>query len=212
MSLISGHFLQYPTFYGTQNLSMRSYILSVSKRITVDYISSPEVHFLRGIKPAFSLTNTKIIFRFMGKTDLEPTTKLTYGLLLKNLTFVRTFASGILVPKKYIWPIDADKYLQPHTSIVTDAHNEGLEVFCSDFANDVLYSYNFSYDPVAEYLQFIDNGEFAVDGVLSDFPITASSAIGTISLSLISLLAEIVYMEGCFCCRLFFWKRWSKPR
>ncbi|MCI31604.1 glycerophosphoryl diester phosphodiesterase family protein, partial [Trifolium medium] len=33
------------------------------------------------------------------------------------------------------------------------------------------------YDPLVEYLQFIDYGDLTVDGVLSDFPITASEAI-----------------------------------
>ena len=43
-------------------------------------------------------------------------------------------------------------------------------------------SYNHNYDLVKEYLQFVDNGDFAVDGVLTDFPITTSEAIGTIFL------------------------------
>ncbi|KAI5404780.1 hypothetical protein KIW84_051805 [Lathyrus oleraceus] len=89
----------------------------------------------------------------------------------------QTFASGILVPKGYIWPIDAAGYLQPHTTLVSDAHKAGLEVDASDFANDFVSSSNYSYDPLAEYLQFIDNGDFSVDGVLTDFPITPSEAI-----------------------------------
>ncbi|KAI8010147.1 Glycerophosphodiester phosphodiesterase GDPDL1 [Camellia lanceoleosa] len=69
----------------------------------------------------------------------------------------------------------------PHISVVLDAHKEGLEVFASDFANDVPFAYNFSYNPVAEYLSFIDNGNFSVDGVLSDFLITPSAAIACFS-------------------------------
>ncbi|XP_028059376.1 glycerophosphodiester phosphodiesterase GDPDL3-like [Camellia sinensis] len=38
-----------------------------------------------------------------------------------------------------------------------------------------------SYNPVAEYLSFIDNGNFSVDGVLSNFPITPSAAIACFS-------------------------------
>ncbi|KAL8131694.1 hypothetical protein AgCh_007580 [Apium graveolens] len=63
------------------------------------------------------------------------------------------------------------------TSVVLDAHKEGLEIYAADFSNDVPLAYDFSYDPVAEYLQFIDNGNFSVDGVLTDFPITPSAAI-----------------------------------
>ncbi|CAL5342552.1 unnamed protein product [Camellia sinensis] len=61
------------------------------------------------------------------------------------------------------------------------AIEQGLEVFASDFANDVPFAYNFSYNPVAEYLSFIDNGNFSVDGVLSNFPITPSAAIACFS-------------------------------
>ncbi|CAK8538881.1 unnamed protein product [Lathyrus sativus] len=123
--------IQHDAFYTQHKLSMRSYVLSISRKVHVSYISSPE-----------------------------------------------TFASGILVPKGYIWPIDAvSLYLQPHTTLVSDAHKAGLEVYASDFANDIVTSFNYSYDPLAEYLQFIDNGDFSVDGVLTDFPITPSEAI-----------------------------------
>ncbi|TKY57363.1 Glycerophosphodiester phosphodiesterase GDPDL4 [Spatholobus suberectus] len=67
---------------------------------------------------------------------------------------------------------------EPSTNQTYDAHNAGLEVFASDFVNDVPSSFNYSYDPLTEYLQFIDNGDFSVDGVLSDFPITPFEAIG----------------------------------
>ena len=156
---------------------MRSFVLSVLKRTIVDYISSPEVNFLRGIY-ARKPSRTKLIFRFLGRDEVEPSFNHTYDSLLSNLTFIKTFASGILVPKSYIWPLDSDGYLLPHTSVVLDAHREGLEVFSSGFANDDPFAYNYSYNPVAEYLSFVDNGEFSVDGVLSDFPITPSAAIG----------------------------------
>ncbi|PKA62401.1 putative glycerophosphoryl diester phosphodiesterase 1 [Apostasia shenzhenica] len=173
--------IQHDAFFKSQNLSMRSYLLSLSKSIPVSYISSPEVAFLSGIAPRYKATKTKLFLRLLGEDITEPSTNQTYGSLLKNLTFIKTFASGILVPKNYIWPTTVDQYLQPHTSIVSDAHREGLEVFASDFANDAALSYNYSYDPLAEVLSFVDNGNFSVDGVLTEFPITASAAIGCYS-------------------------------
>ncbi|XP_031284220.1 glycerophosphodiester phosphodiesterase GDPDL3-like isoform X1 [Pistacia vera] len=168
--------IQHDAFYTQHNLSMRSYVLSVSRRVVINYISSPEVNFLTSIASRFNPNITKLVFRFLGQNETEPTSNQTYGSLSKNLTFIKTFASGILVPKDYIWPVDKSLYLQPHTSLVADAHKEGLEVFASEFANDLVFSYNHSYDPVAEYLSFFDNGDFSVDGVLSDFPITPSAA------------------------------------
>ncbi|KAH0987312.1 hypothetical protein GBA52_014489 [Prunus armeniaca] len=169
--------VQHDIFFSQHNLSMRNYVLSVSRKAVVNYISSPEVAFLNSIKARVSPSTTKLVFRYLGKDDTEPSTKQTYGSLLKNLTYIKTFASGILIPKTYIWPVTKDLYLEPHTSIVLDAHKAGLTVFASDFVNDVPLAYNYSYDPVSEYLNFVDNGDFSVDGVLSDFPITPSEAI-----------------------------------
>ncbi|EOY12180.1 SHV3-like 2, putative isoform 4, partial [Theobroma cacao] len=171
--------IQHNAFYAQHNLSMRNFVISLTRNVTVtvDYISSPEVAFLRSIAARFQRSTTKLVFRFLELDTVEPSTNLTYGSLLKNLTFVKTFASGIIVPKSYVWPVDSNLYLQPSTSVVLDAHKEGLEVFASDFTNDVPFSFNYSYDPVAEYLQFVDNGKFSVDGVISDFPITPSAAI-----------------------------------
>ncbi|BAF09189.1 Os02g0588500 [Oryza sativa Japonica Group] len=172
--------VQHDSFYSQFNLSMRSYILSVSKQYIADYISSPEVNFLTSLSGRVN-KKTKLVFRLLNELAVEPSTNQTYGSMLKNLTFIKTFASGILVPKNYIWPVTQDNYLQPSTSVVGDAHKAGLEVYAADFANDFLLSYNYSYDPLTEYLNFIDNGAFSVDGVLTDFPITPSEAIGCFS-------------------------------
>ncbi|CAN6914879.1 unnamed protein product, partial [Brassica oleracea] len=83
----------------------------------------------------------------------------------------------ILVPKSYVLPLDDKQYLLPSTSLVQDAHKAGLEVFVSGFANDVDIAHDYSYDPVSEYLSFVDNGNFSVDGMLSDFPISASASV-----------------------------------
>ena len=60
---------------------------------------------------------------------------------------------------------------------MADAHKSGLEVYASGFANYFFSSYSYNYDPIAEYLQFLDRGD-SVDGVVTDFPATASNAIG----------------------------------
>ncbi|WCJ33025.1 Glycerophosphodiester phosphodiesterase GDPDL3 [Euphorbia peplus] len=168
--------VQHDAFYTQHNMSMRNYVLGLSKRVVINYISSPEVLFLKAVAQRLNANVTKLVFRFLEPESIEPSTNQSYSSLLKNLTFINTFASGILVPKGYIWPVDPTLYLKPHTPLVLDAHKLGLEVFAYDFYNDVPFSYNYSYDPVSEYLSFIDNGDFSVDGVLSDFPITSSAA------------------------------------
>lgn len=188
LTLVFSDILKHDAFYTQHNLSVRNVVLSASRKIVFSYISSAEVAFLRSITTRFNPKTTKLVFRFLGQGDTEPSTNQTYGLLLKNLTFIKSFASGILVPKGYIWPVDASLYLQPHTTLVSDAHKAGLEVFASDFTNDVPSSFNYSYDPLAEHLQFVDNGDFSVDGVLTDFPVTPFEAIGKLFFS--SVLSE----------------------
>ncbi|XP_051128603.1 glycerophosphodiester phosphodiesterase GDPDL4-like [Andrographis paniculata] len=174
--------IPYDEFFKQHNLSMSSFIVSASKSYTISYISSPEVGFLRSIGPRLRTGRTKLVFQVPRGDITEPSTKQTYDTLLLNLTFIKSFASGILVPKTYIWPLDSSYYLQGHTAFVTDAHKAGLEVFASNFANDAsVIPYNYSYDPVNEYLSFIDNSQFSVDGVLSDFPLTPSAAIDCFS-------------------------------
>ncbi|XP_057831884.2 glycerophosphodiester phosphodiesterase GDPDL6 isoform X1 [Cryptomeria japonica] len=170
--------VQYSKFYDEHNLSMPSYVRSLSRNMILDYVSSTEVGFLRAVAANFRRSKTKLILRFLDKEDTDPSINQTYGSILTNLTFVKTFAAGILVPKSFIWPLGTDGYLQAPTSLVKDAHTSGLEIFAADFGSDEYgLSHNYSYDPVKEYLQFVDNKNFAVDGILTDFPVTASEAI-----------------------------------
>ncbi|KAK7333421.1 hypothetical protein VNO80_30193 [Phaseolus coccineus] len=174
--------IQHDSFFKQQNLSVETFLQSlVARNVTVSYISSPDVDFLKRVKSIFSHGTTSLIFRVIEQSKIEPTTNQSYGKLLKNLAQIKAFASGILVPKGYIWPVDSSLYLQPHTSLVSDAHKEKLQVFVSDHINDVPFSYNFSYDPVAECLSFFNVGDLSVDGVLSDFPVTPSVAINCFS-------------------------------
>uniref|UniRef100_A0A2C9VMN3 glycerophosphodiester phosphodiesterase n=1 Tax=Manihot esculenta TaxID=3983 RepID=A0A2C9VMN3_MANES len=120
---------------------------------------------------------TKLILVFLDKDAIEPTTKQSYGSILANLATVKKFASGIAVPKDYIWPVNKENYLESSTTLVLNAHKLGLEVHVTGFANDLATVYNYTYDPISEYLQFINNPQFSVDGVVTDFPPTASSAL-----------------------------------
>ncbi|ONM59681.1 glycerophosphodiester phosphodiesterase GDPDL4 isoform X3 [Zea mays] len=169
--------VQHDIFYKQHGLDMRNYILSIKKGVSMDYISSPELGFLKNMSGRVG-RKTKLVFRFLEKALLDHSINQTYGSLSSNLPFIKSIASGIIVPKSYIWPVTKDNYLLPSTSIVTEAHNAGLEIYASDFANDRIIPYNYSYDPLAEYLNFINDGGFSVDGVLSEHPITASEAIG----------------------------------
>ena len=125
---------------------------------------------------------TKLIFEFLNPNETEPTTRQNYGALLKNLGMIKSLAAGILVPKEFIYPITSNNYLDAPTTLVADAHKQGLEVYATGFSNDIPLPYNYSIDATAEIQQFVDNNDqFSVDGVLTEFPSTATEAIGETS-------------------------------
>ncbi|KAF8093829.1 hypothetical protein N665_0377s0039 [Sinapis alba] len=172
--------VQYDSFYMEHKLGAAEYLKTLGFR-GITFISSPEIGFLKSIGMDAGMAKTKLIFEFKDPEAIEPTTNKKYSELLLNLAAIKAFASGVLVPKDYIWPLDSAKYLKPASTFVADAHKAGLEVYASGFANDLSTSFNYSYDPSAEYLQFVDNGQFSVDGFITDFPPTASQAISCLS-------------------------------
>lgn len=171
--------MQYEAFYREHNLSVTSYVQKAVRLMGITYVSSSEIGLLKALneKGMVNRARTKLIFRFLEATEIEPTTQKTYGELARDLPMIRSFAAGILVRKEYIWPIGKDKYVQPATGLVEVAHKMGMEIFASGFANDMMVGYNYSYDPIKEYLQFVDNGKFSVDGLLSDFSPSATQAV-----------------------------------
>jgi glycerophosphoryl diester phosphodiesterase len=111
-----------------------------------------------------------------------------------GLAEIRTYADGIGVWKPYIVPvkgqIDAagqlvdvngdgkvdlrDAATQSPTSLVAEAHKQGLFVHVFTFRNETRHlASSYRGDPQAEYLQFFRLG---VDGVFSEFPDTAVMA------------------------------------
>ncbi|XP_061365835.1 glycerophosphodiester phosphodiesterase GDPDL7-like [Gastrolobium bilobum] len=167
--------VQYEAFYNEHGVKLVDNVLEILKLYQIDFVSSPEIGVLRSINGKVNKA-TKVVFQLLHANDVEPTTKQPYGTIVKDLAAIKAFASGIMVPKEYIWPVKADKYLGPPTTLVTDAHKLGLEVYASGFANDFFSSYSYNYDSTAEYLKFIENGD-TVDGFVTDFAPTASNAL-----------------------------------
>ncbi|XVE97491.1 hypothetical protein REPUB_Repub03eG0024300 [Reevesia pubescens] len=170
--------VEYDAFYTEHKLSVSAYLQKAMRFMGINFISSPEIGFLKNMNTKVNKVRTKLIFKFLDLDVVEPTTNKKYSEILKDLSAIKSFASGILVPKGYIWPVGTNQYLGNPTTLVADAHKLGLEVYASGFANDVPGSYNYSYDPTSEYLQFIDNPQSIVDGLLTDFSPTASTTIG----------------------------------
>ncbi|KAL2587711.1 hypothetical protein GLYMA_13G155100v4 [Glycine max] len=167
--------VQNAALYTENGVQVVDIVLELLSFYQIEFVSSTSIGFLKSISGK-SNKATKVVFKLLNNNKVEPSTKKPYGSIVKDLATIKSFASGIMVPKEYIWPVKPDKYLGPPTTLVADAHKSGLEVYASGFANDFFSSYSYNYDPIAEYLQFLDRGD-SVDGVVTDFPATASNAI-----------------------------------
>ncbi|KAK9947372.1 hypothetical protein M0R45_003001 [Rubus argutus] len=171
----------FDAFYSEHKISTAAFVQKAMKGAGINYLSSPEIGFLKTMGGKVNRVKTKLVFEFLGPDETEPTTKQKYGALLKNLGMIKSLAAGILVPKEFIYPVTPKNYLEAPTTLVADAHKQGLEVYAKGFSNDVQIPYNYSMDPTAEIQQFVDNSQFSVDGVVTDFPPTASEAIACFS-------------------------------
>ncbi|KAL5066231.1 hypothetical protein RYX36_027968 [Vicia faba] len=171
--------VQHAGFYAQYGVEAAQTVLEVLEACPIAFVSSSDIGFLKSIAGK-TPRMTKVIFQLLNAMDVEASTKRPYGAIVKDLLTIKSFASGIMVPKDFIWPVKPDKYLGLPTTLVADAHKLGLEVYASGFANDIFSSYSYNYDPTAEYLQFLDSKD-CVDGVVTDFPATASNAISEIT-------------------------------
>ena len=111
-----------------------------------------------------------------------------------GLAEIKTYADGIGVWKPYVVPVKGrvepagklvdvngdgkidlrDTATQPPTSLISDAHRQGLFVHVFTFRSEKRQlASSYRGDPQAEYLQFFRLG---VDGVFSEFPDTALKA------------------------------------
>jgi glycerophosphoryl diester phosphodiesterase len=100
----------------------------------------------------------------------------------EGLTEIATYAAGIGPSKSLVIPRDADGTLGEPTSLVDDAHAEGLVVHPYTFRNEntfLLTDLRAGQDPAAygraieEHLAFLDAG---VDGLFTDNPDTGIEA------------------------------------
>jgi glycerophosphoryl diester phosphodiesterase len=103
--------------------------------------------------------------------------QLTYGQMITpaGLGQIKTYASAIGAWKRLIIPEMLDGGLSQPTSLIRDAHAAGLAVHAWTFRNEPRFlAANYGNDPLREYQQFMEVG---VDGVITDFPDSASRAI-----------------------------------
>jgi hypothetical protein len=131
--------LQNAAFYAQYGIKAADNIIEILRAYpTIEFVSSPDIGFLKSI--AGKTSKAKVVFQLLNAMDVEASTKQPYGNIIKDLVAIKSFASGIMVPKEFIYPVKPDKYLGPPTTLVADAHKLGLDVYASGFANDLFAS------------------------------------------------------------------------
>jgi glycerophosphoryl diester phosphodiesterase len=141
------------------------------------FIQSFEVSNLRALN---EMTEVKLVQLLGADTD-APFDQLvagkTYGDMMTpaGLTGIATYADAIGPWKALILPQDVEGNPFPATDLISRAHTAGLVVHAYTFRNEPQYLIKpYNEDPLAEYRRFFQLG---VDGVFSDFPATAISAL-----------------------------------
>ncbi len=85
-----------------------------------------------------------------------------------GLAAIADYANGIGPSKRLIVPIDAAQQLQSSTTLVNDAHDQGLWVHPYTFRNEPTFLHpSYHNNAIAEYHHFFQLG---IDGLFSDFP------------------------------------------
>jgi glycerophosphoryl diester phosphodiesterase len=185
--------IKHPTYFRTIGLPLEERLVSVlchnnlGHRGAAVYIQSFETANLRRLNRLIDVPLIQLLdatgrpYDFVRSGD-----KRTYQDLTKpaNLRWIRSYADGVGVNKELIVPRDATGRSAEPSSLVSDAHATGLAVHAWTFRNENHFlpldlrsrggraGYG---NALAEYWLF---AELGVDGVFTDHPDTAASAIG----------------------------------
>jgi glycerophosphoryl diester phosphodiesterase len=172
---------KHPTYFDSINLSLEEPLIEIlhangySSRNDPIFIQSFEVENLKQLNEMTDLC----LVQLLASSGMQPYDlsikgdSRTYADLTspRELAKIAEYARAIGPDKRLIVPVNEEGYLQPTTSLIDQAHADGLWVHTWTFRNENQYlAPDYDGNPKAEYEQFFRLG---VDGVFSDFPDTA---------------------------------------
>lgn len=178
---------KHPTYFDSIGLSMEEKLVEVlnvngyvDKNAPV-FIQSFEVSNLKDLNRLTNVSLVQLIsnsgkpYDFVVNGDSRQYSDL---ITPSGLAEIATYADGIGANKNLIIPRDSQGNLTSPTTLVNDAHEEGLLVHVWTFRNeDVFLPTNLQGNPQEEYKQFYKTG---IDGVFSDNPDTAVEVRSTL--------------------------------
>ncbi|WP_033436466.1 glycerophosphodiester phosphodiesterase [Saccharothrix sp. NRRL B-16314] len=182
---------KHPTYFQEIGLPLEQRLVDVLTRKGLNrpnakvFVQSFEVANLKQLKSKLRVPLVQLVNSSGAPYDfVKAGDKRTYRDLVtvEGLREIRSYASGVGAAKDLVIPRDAAGYLQQPTTLVRDAHAQGLVVHAWTFRNENTFlpaDFRTSTDPAAygnafgEYAKFYAAG---LDGVFADNPDTAVEA------------------------------------
>ncbi|MBB5806548.1 glycerophosphoryl diester phosphodiesterase [Saccharothrix ecbatanensis] len=182
---------KHPTYFQEIGLPLEQRLVDVLTRAGLNrpnakvFVQSFEVANLKQLKSKLRVPLVQLINSSGAPYDfVKAGDKRTYRDLVtvEGLREIRSYASGVGTAKDLVIPRDAAGFLQQPTTLVRDAHAQGLVVHAWTFRNENTFlpaDFRSSTDPAAygnafgEYAKFYAAG---LDGVFADNPDTAVEA------------------------------------
>lgn len=172
---------KHPTYFDSINLSLEEPLVALleangySSKDDPVFIQSFEVENLKQLAQMTDLPLVQLLdlaemqpYDFIMREDSGTYADLTSPI---GLARIAAYADAIGSYKQLIVPVTKEKWLQPATSLIEDAHAVGLKVHAWTFRDEEQYlALDYKGNPQLEYEQFFRLG---IDGVFSDFPATA---------------------------------------
>lgn len=126
------------------------------------FIQSFEPESLRLLRPQ---TRLRLIQLLDGNADASA----------RRMVEIARYADGVGVNTRLLLPAGPDGRLRSPTTLVADAHRAGLLVHAWTLRSEAVFlAPDYAGDPAKEYVQMADLG---VDGIFTDFPDVAVSAL-----------------------------------
>jgi glycerophosphoryl diester phosphodiesterase len=169
---------KHPSYFKSIGLPLENPLLTALQKIEIPvFIQSFEVSNLQEIAQQTNIPLVQLINDNSQPYDFTLNgNNQTYQDMIHpaGLSKIAEYAQAIGVNKNLIIPRNENSKLNPATSLIKNAHKEGLLVHSWTFRNEnVFLPLDFQDQPLEEYRLFLNLG---IDGVFSDFPDTAVNA------------------------------------
>uniref|UniRef100_M4F2B0 glycerophosphodiester phosphodiesterase n=1 Tax=Brassica campestris TaxID=3711 RepID=M4F2B0_BRACM len=115
--------VQHDAFYAQHNLSMSGFLLSVSKTVTIDYLSSPELKFFRDIGSRRLLQAFLVDFKKQSPYETVYQVEETLGDIFDSaIEDIKKLADAVVVSRLSVYLVSASFFLTGQAKLLQLLH------------------------------------------------------------------------------------------